>query len=235
MGFLLGIKHAAEADHVAAVATLASGQVSLTHTLRQGIAWGVGHTLTLMLFGGVMLALGNAIPAGMAQALELVVAIMLIALGIDVLRRLLRQKIHVHVHDHAQAIRHVHVQSHATTESVSAQKRVTAALEMQPHDHRHGLPLRALAVGMMHGMAGTAALILLSLDAVKLVQTGLVYIALFGVGSTAGMALLSVAIAVPLRLTAARGLGWLHQGITGALGAFSGALGALMVCQIALV
>ena len=97
------------------------------------------------------------------------------------------------------------------------------------------MPLRALAVGMMHGMAGTAALILLSLDAVQSLATGFAYIVLFGIGSIAGMALLSVAIAIPLRLSAARSLVWLHNGITVAVGSFSCLLGALMVYRIAFV
>lgn len=229
-GFLLGMKHATEADHLAAVATLASGRQSLAHTMRQGIAWGLGHTLTLMVFGGIVLALGKSVPAGMEQALELAVALMLIALGADVLRRLVRQKIHFHAHQHAADTLHVHAHSHAGAET--AQK---ARHEAQPHEHPHGVPLRALAVGMMHGMAGSAALILLSLEAVQSLSTGLAYIALFGVGSIAGMALLSVAIALPLRLSATAHLTWLHRGLTAAVGLFSCLLGALMVYRIGFV
>ena len=233
VGFLLGMKHATEADHLAAVATLASGRFTLAQTVRQGLAWGIGHTLTLMLFGGIVLALGKTIPAGMEQALELAVALMLIALGVDVLRRLLRQKIHFHVHHHTPDTRHVHAHSHI--EAAPAQKIQKAQHRSQAHDHGHGLPLRALAVGMMHGMAGTAALILLSLDAVQSLATGFAYIVLFGIGSIAGMALLSVAIAIPLRLSAARSLAWLHNGIMVAVGSFSCLLGALMVYRLGFV
>lgn len=231
VGFLLGIKHATDADHLAAVATLAAGRTGLVQTVRQGVAWGIGHTFTLTLFGGAVLALGKAIPAGMEQALELLVAFMLIALGADVLRRLVKQKVHFHVHEHQLGTRHVHAHSHGA-EPMPALK--SALHRLQSHQHSHKLPLRALAVGVMHGMAGTAALILLSLEAVQSVTMGVIYIALFGLGSIAGMALLSVAIAIPLRLSANRQLAWLHQGMAVAVGMFSCGLGTVLALRIGL-
>lgn len=228
---MLGMKHATEADHLAAVATLASGRQTLARTVQQGLAWGIGHTVTLMLFGGAVLALGKAIPVRMEQALEFAVALMLIGLGLDVLRRMALQKVHFHVHEHAPDTRHVHAHSHAGEAPV---KKLTH--RQQPHGHAHGVPLRALAVGMMHGMAGSAALILLSLQAVQSFAMGFAYIALFGLGSIAGMALLSVAIAVPLRLSLSGQLApWLHNGITLSVGAFSCLLGALMGYRIGFV
>jgi ABC-type nickel/cobalt efflux system permease component RcnA len=226
-GFFLGMQHATEADHLAAVATLASGRHSLAQTMRQGIAWGVGHTLTLMLLGGMVLALGNSIPAGMEQVLELAVALMLIALGLDVLRRLVRQKVHFHVHHHAPETRHAHAHSHA--QEASAPK---VPHQVKAHDHPHGVPVRGLAVGMMHGMAGSAALILLSLGAVQSVAMGLAYIVVFGLGSIAGMALLSVAIAIPLRLSLAGRLTRLHNALTAAVGLFSCLLGVSIAFRI---
>ena len=217
-GFLLGVKHATEPDHLAAVATVSAGRQTVAQTVRQGVAWGIGHAATLMLFGGLVLALGKAVPPWMAQALEFAVALMLIGLGADVLLRLRRQKIHFHVHHHAPSILHVHAHSHSK--------------DSLTHGHPHGLPLRALSVGMMHGMAGSAALILLSLEAVESVELGLVYIALFGLGSVAGMALLSVAIAIPLSLSASGRLTWLRNGITVAVGMASCLLGAAMVFHI---
>ncbi len=226
IGFLLGMKHATEADHLAAVATLASRQHSLAQTMRQGIAWGIGHTLTLMLFGGIALAMGKSIPANMAQALELAVGVMLVALGADVLRRLVRQRVHFHVHSHGLRLRHVHAHSHA---GEGAHR-----YSLHRHVHVERPPVRALAVGMMHGMAGSTALIVLSLGAVESVSAGLAYLAMFGVGSIAGMALLSVAIAIPLRLSAGY-LGWLHNLPTALIGTFSCALGVFMVYRIGFV
>ena len=222
IGFLLGIKHATDADHLAAVATLASGQTSLRQTLRQGVAWGIGHAATLMLVGGIVLALGKSLPEKLAHVLELAVGVMLIALGTDVLRRLRQRHIHFHVHDHAPGVRHLHAHAHAAG---------SAGGDPRAHHHNHAPPLRALAVGMMHGMAGSAALILLSLQAVQSASLGIIYIALFGLGSVAGMALLSVAIAIPLRWSA----GYfrpLHSTAVALVGAFTCALGVLIVYRI---
>jgi ABC-type nickel/cobalt efflux system permease component RcnA len=112
VGLLLGMQHATEADHLAAVATLATRQSSLTQTLRQGVAWGIGHTLTLVLFGGVVLWLGQAISPRLGQALETAVGIMLVLLGADMLRRLVRDRTHFHVHRHGPRLAHVHAHSH---------------------------------------------------------------------------------------------------------------------------
>jgi len=227
-GFLLGMKHATEADHLAAVATLVTRQTNYAQTVVQGVAWGLGHTLMLLLFGGIVLALGRAIPPNLEQALEFCVGLMLIALGADVLRRVVRHRIHFHVHRHGADVAHVHAHSHAEAEVHGLEKMQNHA--ETKHDHPHGLPLRALAVGTMHGLAGSAALVLLSLQTVPTWTTGLVYIALFGAGSIAGMALLSLAIAVPLRLSAR--LAWLHNATTALFGAFSCALGVYVVYEI---
>jgi hypothetical protein len=98
VGLLLGMKHATEADHLAAVATLATRQGSVAKTLRQGVAWGVGHTLTLLAFGGAVLLLGQVISPRLGQGLESDVGIMLVVLGADVLRRLVRDRIHFDFH-----------------------------------------------------------------------------------------------------------------------------------------
>lgn len=217
IGFLLGVKHAVESDHLAAVATLATGQQSLAATMRQGVAWGVGHTFTLLIVGGAVLMLGTTVPANLAQMLELCVGLMLAALGIDVIRRVARQRIHFHVHRHSDGEVHIHAHSHAHLDASPPAMRLPnlsgqsigslPALKLDhifdPHEHPHvrRLPLRALAVGMMHGLAGSAALVVLSLRSVQSVPEGLGFIVLFGVGSIVGMALLSVTIAIPLRLS----------------------------------
>jgi len=227
IGFLLGMQHATEADHLAAVATLATRQNSLAQTMRQGVAWGVGHTLTLMLLGGVVLALGTAIPQHFSQALEFGVGLMLIALGADVLRRVVRQRIHIHAHSHGGGLAHVHAHSHEGEGAHVASK--------HHHAHRTKPPLRALAIGMMHGMAGSAALILLSLGAAQSPTLGLLYIVLFGIGSIVGMGLLSIAIAIPFRLSAAHRVTWLSNGMKTLVGGFTCALGAFTVYEIGFV
>jgi hypothetical protein len=225
LGFLLGIRHALDADHLAAVATLATRSRSVGHTVGLGVAWGMGHTLTLMLFGGAVLLLGFAVPLEAAAALELAVGVMLALLGANVLYRLWRDRIHFHWHRHEDGVAHVHAHGHAGDTG-----------EHQPTLHRHwhwhwrDFPLRALMVGMVHGMAGSAALILLSLEAVDSVSWGLGYIAIFGAGSIIGMAVLSVAIAVPLRLTS-RYLTRAYGALTAAVGFATLALGCTMIYQ----
>jgi len=223
VGLLLGMKHATEADHLAAVATLATRAGSLGQTLRQGVAWGVGHTLTLMAFGGVVLLLGQVISPDLEQALETAVGVMLVLLGADVLRRLVRDRIHFHVHRHRGDTVHVHAHSH----------RGEGRHEDSAHRHAHPRrwPVRALAVGMMHGLAGSAALVVLTLESIPSVGLGVGYIALFGIGSIAGMALLSAAIAVPLKLSSGY-LTRVHRTMTALVGLFSCALGVAMVVQI---
>ena len=225
LGVLLGMKHATEADHLAAVATLATRQTTVGETVRQGVAWGIGHTLTLTLIGAVVLFLGKSIPHGLEQGLELAVGVMLIGLGIDVLRRLRKDKIHFHVHAHTDGVRHMH--AHAHPHGIRSMHK----LSRHRHAHARKLPVRALAIGVMHGMAGSAALILLSLEAVQSFSMGIVYILTFGAGSILGMALLSVAIAIPLRFST-RNLAWLHSGIGVLVGGFSCALGVFMVYRI---
>ena len=102
LGLLLGMKHAIEADHVAALATLATRSQSLAQTVKLGAVWGLGHTLTLLLFGGLVLALDLVMPERLAQALEFAVGIMLVLLGLDVLRRISRERVHFHIHRHAE-------------------------------------------------------------------------------------------------------------------------------------
>lgn len=225
IGFLLGMRHATEADHLVAVAALATRQHSLAQGMRQGLAWGIGHSVTLLLFGGLVLALGASIPSRVAMTLELLVGGMLILLGMDVLRRLVQQRIHIHVHTHGTRVRHLHAHSH-----VEAGPGVTAG-----HMHAHAArpPWRALAVGLTHGLAGTAALVVLSLGAAQSWQIGLAFIVLFGLGSIAGMAVLSMIIAIPLHFTAARFGRWFNA-LTAVIGVCSCTLGLLTIFRIGL-
>ena len=203
LGFLLGMKHALEADHVAAVATLATRSGSLADTVRQGTAWGIGHTITLVLFGSIVIWMDSVMPEQLALRLEQAVGIMLVILGFDVIRRVMRERVHFHRHRHGK-LSHFHAHSHAgeTGHDRSAHS----------HSHARPFPLRALLIGLVHGMAGSAALILLTLETMRSPLQGMLYMLLFGVGSMLGMALLSTAIAIPLRHSA-RGLTWLHNGL----------------------
>jgi len=195
LGLLIGMKHALEADHVAAVASLATAAAdddkgSVRRTLELGLAWGLGHTLTLSAFGAAVLVFKWGAAAQVAWYAELLVGLMLVVLGGDVLWKLWQDRVHFHAHRHGSQL-HLHAHSHKG-ESEHA---------TSPHQHRHtrSLPRRALLVGLMHGLAGSAALVLLTLNSVPSVIVGLAYIALFGLGSMIGMAALSFVIALPLR------------------------------------
>lgn len=222
-GFLIGMKHALEADHVAAVASLATGARSGGETLRLGVAWGVGHSITIFVVGAAVMALETAVPERLAAALEFAVGVMLLALGAGVLRRVVRERVHFHTHRHG-ATAHFHAHSHAGEGPHSG----------SAHAHGHGLRGRALLVGTVHGLAGSAALVLLTLTTIRDWSTGLGYMALFGAGSILGMAVLSGALAVPLRLTARR-MTWAYNGLTVAVGVITVGLGAAVALSSASV
>jgi sulfite exporter TauE/SafE len=194
LGLLFGMQHATEADHLAAVATLVAREKQLGPAIRQGIFWGLGHSLTLLLFGGAVMVLGIVLSDRWVHALEGAVGVMLVLLGVDLMRRLWRDRVHVHPYVHGDD------PAHATPNKG----------EGAPHDpaqHRHAhrpIPLRALLVGMVHGLAGSAALTLLTLQEIKSPWLGLVYVLLFGLGSIAGMGVLSAIVSLPMRMSADR-------------------------------
>jgi ABC-type nickel/cobalt efflux system permease component RcnA len=221
LGLLLGLQHAMEADHLAAVASLTARERGLRDAARQGTAWGLGHSLTLLLVGGGVLLIDGLIGERTALLLESAVGLMLILLGLDVLLRLWLKRVHFHIHSHDSET-HIHAHAHAPGRRHEA----------DPHHHRHAkhLPLRSLLVGMVHGMAGSAALIVFALGSARSVWEGLAYIAVFGLGSVIGMTALAGVISLPLRWSA-RSLTWAHNGLTAALGIFTLGLGILIVQQ----
>lgn len=217
LGIFIGMKHALESDHVAAVASLATRATSTREMVGLGVAWGCGHTVILLAIGAAVLAFDAVVPEQVAGGLELAVGVMLVVLGGDVIRRLIRDRVHIYAHRHGE-ITHIHAHAHA--EGLQG---------TSGHDHGHpALAWRALLVGAVHGMAGSAALLLLTAQAIHSFWMGVLYIFLFGVGSVAGMAALSAAISLPLRLTARR-LGWAYRGLTAIVGIFTIALGIHVV------
>ena len=210
LGFFIGLHHALEADHLAAVATIASRHGRPADIVKHGLTWGFGHALTLLALGGAAFVLGRAIPDGLASALEFAVGAMLLLLGGQVLFRLWRSRVHVHVHEH-QGDRHLHVHSHQ---------------DRPDHAHAHGFRWRTLAVGFMHGMAGSAALLVLAMAQVRDPVRGLAYIVVFGAGSMVGMGALSALIAVPLALSA-RFLTIANNGLQAVIGLSTAGLGVM--------
>ena len=215
LGFLLGMQHALEADHIAAVSSIAARRTDVGDIVRHGLTWGLGHTLTLFAFAGLAILLGHAIPEHFARPIETAVGVMLIGLGGHVLWRLWRDRVHFHSHGHGEGIVHIHAHSHAgeTLPHIGAS-----------HAHAHGFRWRTLLVGLMHGMAGSAALLMLVASQASSPAAGLGYVALFGIGSMIGMGALSAAIAVPLAVSA-RWLTWVNRGLQGAGGIVTIAIG----------
>jgi ABC-type nickel/cobalt efflux system permease component RcnA len=224
LGFLLGMQHALEVDHVAAVSSIAARRDNVADIVKHGLTWGLGHTLTLFAFAGAALALGQAIPDNLARPIETAVGVMLVGLGGHVLWRLWRDRVHFHKHRHEDGTVHLHAHSHAGE---------TVAHARAPHSHGHGFRWRTLLVGLMHGMAGSAALLVLTVSQAPSVAVGLGYVALFGVGSMIGMGALSSVIAVPLALSA-RWLTWANQGLQGAVGLITVAIGFRTIFETAL-
>ena len=221
LGFLLGMQHALEADHVAAVSSIAARRADVADVVKHGLTWGIGHTLTLFVFAGAALGLGQAIPEHIARPIESAVGVMLVGLGTHVLWRLWRDRVHFHGHSHGDGTVHLHAHSHAGETMPHARA---------PHAHGHGFRWRTLLVGLMHGMAGSAALLVLTVSQASSVAAGLGYVALFGIGSMFGMGALSALIAVPLALSA-RWLTWANSGLQGAVGVVTIAIGVRTIVE----
>lgn len=192
LGLILGVKHALDADHLIAVSTIVSEHKSLKWASLIGAFWGLGHTTTLFAVGLLVIGLRLTIPPRVALSLEFLVAAMLVILGATILWRSFGiEKLHLHDHAHNPNT-HAHFHLHGNTE--------------EDHSHRH--PFNSMRkpflVGMVHGLAGSAALMLLVLTTIPAPLSGLAYILIFGFGSVGGMLVLSSLIGIPFILTARR-------------------------------
>lgn len=197
LGFFLGVRHATDADHVVAVTTIVSRERRVRGALLIGLLWGLGHTLTILMVGGAVIAFGLVIPPRLGLSMEMSVAVMLLVLGVMNLS--------------------------ATLRSISATR---------PPALRVGL--RPLFIGVVHGLAGSAAVALLVLATVREVASALVYLAVFGAGTIVGMSLLTAVMALPLR-SASQRFGNFDRLMTRATGLVSIAFGLFLVYQIGFV
>jgi sulfite exporter TauE/SafE len=229
LGFGLGLKHATEPDHLAAVSTIVSDRKNIWSASLVGGMWGVGHTISLFIAGLLVIWLHFEISEQLAQILEFCVALMLIVLGIDTLRKLLRGgQLHWHIHEHGGITHaHPHVHDEATAHASKP--------SLEPNTH-HGIKLgkRPLIVGMIHGLAGSGALMLLVLSTISSTTVGIAYILVFGLGSIGGMMVMSMLVGLPFHLTANRfaRTDWF---LRCAAGFFSLGFGLFMVYDIGIV
>ena len=223
LGFLLGLQHALEADHIAAVSSIAARRSEVRDIVKHGLTWGLGHTLTLFAFAGAALLAGQVISEAISHRLETAVGLMLVGLGLHLLWRLWHDRVHFHRHRHHGGTAHLHAHSHAGKQIAHGRA---------PHAHAHGFRWRTLLVGLMHGMAGSAALLVLTVAQAPTAAVGLFYIALFGIGSMLGMGALSTVIAVPIAISA-RGLTLANHALQGAVALITIGIGIRTILETA--
>ncbi len=216
-GFLLGLRHALDADHLAAISTVLAERPSFWESGAVGFWWGIGHTTTLLLVGAVVLALDISISEPFEVIAESGVGLLLIALGVTLAWKLYRDRWHVHSHHHDDGP-HVHFHSHR---------------QQDDHRHRHWMAgsIRPLCIGMVHGLAGSAALMLIVLSSTHELGSGLFSIVVFGVGSIVGMMAIGLTISLPLvySLAASRRL---FVGLQGCAGVASICIGVWMLARM---
>lgn len=228
LGFFLGMKHALEADHIAAVASLTTRSSNRRSVARLGILWGVGHSITLLAVGVGVLWLNIIMPEQLVLWLELAVGALLVVLGLDVIRRFFKKRVHFHAHRHQDGKTHLHAHSHA------GQTGHENHSHGHEHHHDHASSIKALLVGLFHGLAGSAALSLLALNTVASPLEGVLYLLLFGVGSIGGMGLLTLIIAFPLGYSA-RHLTRLHDALMGMVGVSAVVIGGVLIYRIGVI
>jgi sulfite exporter TauE/SafE len=210
---VIGLYHAVEADHLAAVAAIVSEKKNVLMSSLIGGLWGVGHTISLFAVGLLVIFLKLQISENVEARLEAVVGGMLVLLGLNALRKLFTaEKIHVHEHTHSGS-KHAHPHVH----------------DKRPEERsHHGLSPRSIFVGMVHGLAGSAGLMLIVVPTISSPWLAMTYILVFGIGSVGGMMLMSLLMSVPIAFTANR-FEIVNKTIRISAGVFSLIWGALLI------
>jgi ABC-type nickel/cobalt efflux system permease component RcnA len=227
LGLVFGLKHATEVDHVVAVSTIVSEHRNVFRSAIVGALWGAGHTASLVIIGVLVLVFRVAIPPGVATWLEFGVALMIIVLGALAVARVLRKRPDVHLHRHSHdGQSHLHIHFHEQgTEHTPATAHQLSKTKHPSHSHAISqVGFKPMLVGAMHGLAGSAALTLLVLTQIQSIWLGLVYLAVFGLGSSVGMLLMSGLIGLPFALSGRR-LTSINYGLQTAAGCLSVAFG----------
>ena len=220
LGLVLGLKHALDADHVVAVSTIVGRYRSIWKSSLVGALWGIGHTASLFAAAVAVIVLRVTISPAVALTMELCVGLMLMVLGADLLRRVLTGEIAIHAHRHRHGDdEHVHLHIHAPAIAAAG-------------DSHHAVGKRPFFVGMIHGMAGSAALMLFVLSTISDPWIGLLYVLIFGAGTVGGMLVMSTVIGLPFAL-ASRLLSGLVGRIQLAVGLGSFAFGVFYTWQVA--
>jgi hypothetical protein len=255
LGLLLGMRHATDPDHVISVTTILSRERRITAATRIGIVWGLGHTVTVLAVGAAIILFKLAIPARLGLALEFAVALVLILLGASAATSLMRRAlvqlfgqhtermvVHSHLHAHASVLHH-HPHVHAPTGSANPP---SAELTGEPHAE-HRLPsgfmprkavrrplLKSFGVGLVHGLAGSAAIALLVLGAIPNSAWATMCLAIFCAGVIVGMGMITTAIGAPF-IFASRRMTSFHQTLVIGSGLLSFGFGLFLAYQIGVI
>jgi len=248
VGFFLGMRHAADPDHVIAVTTIVTRSKKVANAALVGALWGLGHTLTIVAVGACIILFSVVVPPRIGLAMELAVGLMLILLGVLNLAGMRVQvaetlaaaataaegDVHTHVHAHGDYV-HTHVHGHgADKHTHSATHTPVAALDRWFGGVAGYRWLRPLLVGVVHGLAGSAAVALLVLATIPSPRWAVAYLLVFGVGTIAGMMLITIAIATGLAWAGARSAWW-AQRMALVSGLISVAFGLFIAYQIGFV
>jgi hypothetical protein len=247
IGFVLGMRHATDPDHVIAVSTIVSRERSILKAGLIGVLWGVGHTLTILVVGAGIIVFDLAIPARVGLTMEFSVGLMLILLGVLNLTGAMgwiSEKFspahprvtgsHAHLHEHESNV-HLHWHSHGPEREHHGES-LTTPKWLNGAPSRLGLfhTLRPLFVGLVHGLAGSAAVALLVLGTIREPRWAVLYLMIFGVGTIAGMMLITAAIALPFSFAGYK-FAWLNKGLIVGSGLLSLAFGLFVCYQIGFV
>jgi ABC-type nickel/cobalt efflux system permease component RcnA len=244
LGFFLGMRHATDPDHVIAVTTIVSRQRSIRHAALIGVLWGLGHTITILAVGSAIILFGIVIPPRLGLTMELSVGLMLILLGILNLTGIMRWIAetfkpsptghHSHPRGHGDYV-HSHPHGHSPEKHGHAEDTIPVGW-MDCTFVRLGFyqVIRPLAVGIVHGLAGSAAVALLVLTTIRVPSWAILYLLVFGLGTVAGMMLITAAIAVPFTFSESR-FARLNRGLGLVSGLVSLAFGLFIVYQMGFV
>lgn len=254
LGFFLGMRHATDPDHVIAVSTIVARHRSTRGAALIGAVWGLGHTLTIVIVGGAIILFRWVIPPRVGLSMELAVGVLLIVLGIVNVAAFFRAvppaappsdpagatgghapaHVHSHAHSHGDYV-HAHPHGHAPETHPHAPDATPLGwLDRRLGALRPYQLARPLVIGIVHGLAGSAAVALLVLTTIQGAGLSLLYLALFGLGTIAGMMLITMAIGVPFVLTGHR-FGRLNHGLRLASGVVSLAFGLFLAYEIGIV
>ena len=244
-GFLLGMRHATDADHVIAVSTIIGRGRRMLDSTIIGALWGLGHTITVTAVGILIIGFNVVIPPVVGLAMELAVAVMLIALGILNLTGLLaslterltppapmhghpHEHLHVHDTDEPHAHEHAHLHAHGTSPRLPG----AGASVHETLGWYH--VLRPIVVGLVHGLAGSAAVALLVLSTIEETAAALLYLLIFSFGVAVGMAIVTTLIGLPFMYSRVRSRS-VNRWLTVVSGVLSLAFGIYLGYQIGFV